>query len=73
MILLSVSLMALNGQNNEGKFLFDISGGYQIHKDRVSIEPDANYAKTKSGKVALGINYKVNKFLYVGVGLDYMN
>ena len=73
MILLLFSLMTLNGQNSERQFLIDISGGYQIHQNNVSIGDDINFAKTKSGKVALGINYKVNKFLYIGVGLEYMN
>ena len=73
MIFLLFSLMTLNGQNSGKQFLIDIYGGYQIHKDNVSSGDDRNYAKTKSGKVALGINYKVSKFLYVGIGFEYMN
>lgn len=65
--------LTMFGQNFERKYLIDIYGGYQSHQDKVSIGGIDNESTITSGKIDLGISYKVNNFLYVGLGFEYLN
>ena len=66
-------LLTMFGQNIERKYLIDIYGGFQSHQDKVSIGGIDNESTITSGKIALAISYKVNNFLYVGLGFEYLN
>lgn len=72
LILMMFTMMILHGQSFERKCLIDIAGGYYSHKENVSIGGNDNELTIKSGKVSFGFNYEINKFLYLGLSLEYL-
>jgi hypothetical protein len=62
---------ALFSQDLERKYLINLTGGYNKRSDDISYGGTSNETKTIVGKAQIGIYYKLNSFLYFGVGFEY--
>jgi hypothetical protein len=71
--ILVIIALSIFCQPNDKKFLIDFAGGFNSHRNNISIGMLENQIYTLSGKTHLGVNYKVLNYLYLGIGFDYQN